>query len=208
MPSTSANQRASVKTARRKPQQTRAAARRASILDAAARLIAESGLDAVTMTAIAEESKASIGALYDYFPDKQALVQALALQYAEEMDAYWRELLESKGVLTKTMLAEVIVDGALAFARSRPAYLALFGGRLVIARSAAARRPLRRAFADALRRFDGEMTEERAFLRAQIIVELIKSLLAVCKETDAKNRETVTLEFKRVMGFYLSEMEE
>ena len=55
------------------PQQERSSRRLASFLDAAAELFAEVGYEATTMTAIAERSGSSIGALYNYFPDKQAV---------------------------------------------------------------------------------------------------------------------------------------
>ena len=66
---------------RRAPQQARAAIRRAKFLEVAANLIGEIGFDALTMTAIAEHAGASIGTLYDYFPDKQALGMAIMAQY-------------------------------------------------------------------------------------------------------------------------------
>ena len=64
------------------PQQDRSSRRLASFLDAAAELFVEVGYEAATMTAIAERSGSSIGALYNYFPDKQAIALTLANQYA------------------------------------------------------------------------------------------------------------------------------
>ena len=180
--------------------------RRAKFLEVAAHLIGELGFEAVTMTAIAEHSHASIGTLYDYFPDKQTLAQALAAQYAEEADGHWKRLLEGASTLKKAALADLFVEGALAFARERPAYLPLIGAPFFYSRSAAARRPLRRTFADALRRLNPKLTADRAFLSAQIIVELIKGLLAVCKQIDPKDTDLVTVEFKRLMRNYLIEV--
>ena len=158
------------------------------------------------MTAIAERADASIGTLYDYFPDKQALAQALASQCAEQADEYWKQLLDGSSRLSKGALADLFVEGALAFARERPAYLPLFGTPFIHARSPAARLPLRRAFADALRRLSPGMTADRAFLGAQVIVELIKGLLAVCKQIEPKERDVVTLHFKKLMRLYLKEL--
>ncbi|HEY2466431.1 MAG TPA: helix-turn-helix domain-containing protein, partial [Terracidiphilus sp.] len=59
------------------PQQERSERRLAAFLDAAAALFAEVGYEAATMTAIAERSGSSIGALYNYFPDKQAVALTL-----------------------------------------------------------------------------------------------------------------------------------
>jgi hypothetical protein len=126
-------------------------------------------------------------------------------KYAEESEAHWRQLLDTPAALKKSGLADLLVEGALTFARERPAYLALFG---LSPRSAAARRPLRRTFAAALRRLNPRLTEERAYLSAQVLVELIKGLLAVARQTDAENRSAVTLEFKKLMRFYLRKVME
>src|ERR1700684_1762224 len=74
------------------PQQDRSSRRLASFLDAAAELFVEVGYEAATMTAIAERSGSSIGALYNYFPDKQAIALTLLGQYAQEVEAQWRPL--------------------------------------------------------------------------------------------------------------------
>jgi hypothetical protein len=52
------------------------------------------------------------------------------------------------------------------------------------------------------------MTAERALITAQVVIELIKALLSVCKQTEPKNRNVVTVEFKRLLKFYLSEIVE
>jgi len=75
-------------------------------LEVAARLIGEQGYEPVTMTAVAENSHASVRTLYDYFPDKQTLARALAAQYAEEADEHWKQLLESSSILDRAALAE------------------------------------------------------------------------------------------------------
>ncbi len=69
---------------RREPQQQRARERVGRMLDAAAALIAEKGSDALRMSEVAERAKVSIGSLYQYFPDKSAIIRTLAARYNEE----------------------------------------------------------------------------------------------------------------------------
>jgi AcrR family transcriptional regulator len=65
-------------TKRRIPRQTRAEETVAAILEAAAQVLEAGGLAAFTTNAVAERAGVSIGTLYQYFADKQALLRALA----------------------------------------------------------------------------------------------------------------------------------
>jgi AcrR family transcriptional regulator len=61
--------------------QARGQRRIAAILEAAAALFTSRGVEGTTMSAIAAESGTSIGSLYQFFPNREALVEALAEQY-------------------------------------------------------------------------------------------------------------------------------
>ncbi|MGA7466612.1 TetR/AcrR family transcriptional regulator [Mycobacterium sp.] len=62
---------------RKQPTQHRAAKTRQRILDAAAHVFAEHGYIAGTTNRIAEHAGLSIGSLYQYFPNKDAVLRAL-----------------------------------------------------------------------------------------------------------------------------------
>lgn len=62
---------------RKSPLQDRSAATVAAILEAAARVLERRGLDALTTNRVAEAAGVSIGSLYQYFPNKDAIVAAL-----------------------------------------------------------------------------------------------------------------------------------
>ena len=189
---------------RRKPQQVRATQRRAKFLDVAEQLIGKSGYEAVTMTGIAEVAGASIGTLYDYFPDKQSIAVALLSQYGEQFDAHWFAVLSENRVETEREFAELLVEGLLAFVRQHPAYLPLLAGPIVYSRTAEARQPLRRTIAGALQKVKPRLNAERAFLSAQVIVELLKGMLAVYKQVAAKDKNTVVAEFKELVVAYVT----
>lgn len=67
----------------RAPTQQRARERVERILSVASALIAERGSDQMTMSEVAEIAGISIGSLYQYFPEKSAIVQTLARRYNE-----------------------------------------------------------------------------------------------------------------------------
>src|ERR1700730_207812 len=119
MPSNSSN------PVRIAPQQERSTRRLAGFLDAAAELFVEVGYEAATMTAVAERSGSSIGALYNYFPDKQSIAFTLVNQYSQEIEAHWKPLMEQAGILTHAEFADRFIERIPQFVRERPAYLSL-----------------------------------------------------------------------------------
>jgi AcrR family transcriptional regulator len=65
-------------TMRRAPSQRRSRERVQRMLAAASDLIAQKGSDAMRMAEVAERAGVSIGSLYQYFPDKAAIIRTLA----------------------------------------------------------------------------------------------------------------------------------
>lgn len=73
---------------RRRPQQMRGQRRIEAILDAAERLFATAGYEATSTNQIAAEAHTPIGSLYQFFPNKEAILRALVARYREQMRAY------------------------------------------------------------------------------------------------------------------------
>jgi AcrR family transcriptional regulator len=69
--------------ARKQPRQRRAELTRERILAAAARVFAEYGYAAGTTNRIAEQAKISIGSLYQYYPNKDAILAELISRHLE-----------------------------------------------------------------------------------------------------------------------------
>jgi AcrR family transcriptional regulator len=70
--------RQAVEAKRRNPRQARAEETVSAILEAAAQILEGGGLAAFTTNAVAERAGVSIGTLYQYFADKNALLRTLA----------------------------------------------------------------------------------------------------------------------------------
>ncbi|ANZ40239.1 TetR family transcriptional regulator [Lentzea guizhouensis] len=68
---------------RRTPRQVRAELTRDRILTAAAHVFAEHGYAAGTTNRIAEHARVSIGSLYQYFPNKDAVLAALLVRHVD-----------------------------------------------------------------------------------------------------------------------------
>jgi AcrR family transcriptional regulator len=69
---------------RKRPRQLRSAETVDRILDAAARIFDERGYRATTTNHVAAQAGVSIGSLYQYFPNKDALLVALAERHVAE----------------------------------------------------------------------------------------------------------------------------
>ena len=190
----------------RMPQQGRAARRRVSILDAAAELIAEVGFEATTMTGIAERAGASVGALYDYFPDKTSIAFALLNQYAQEIEAYWKPLIARAESLTSDDFADLFVESMLAFMKERPAHLQLMSARIQFSRDPAARRAIRVELANAFRAKNPALPEDHAFLAANIALQMVRSMKVLLTEAGPGERDPITVEFKKLLRFYLADV--
>lgn len=72
-------------TPRKLPKQERSQATVEAILTATTHILTEGGYDRLTTNRVAELAGVSIGSLYQYFPNKEALIFALAEHHANEM---------------------------------------------------------------------------------------------------------------------------
>lgn len=72
-------------TVRHEPVQARAAQRVEALLDAAAAVVVEHGIEHLTTALVAERAGASIGTVYRYFPDRVAVLVALAERNLERL---------------------------------------------------------------------------------------------------------------------------
>jgi len=70
---------------RKRPKQERSQATVQAILSATAHILIEDGYDKLTTNRVADRAGVSIGSLYQYFPNKKALIFALAEHHANEM---------------------------------------------------------------------------------------------------------------------------
>lgn len=93
---------------RRAPRQVRAELTRERILASAAHIFAEHGYAAGTTNRIAEHARVSIGSLYQYFPNKDAILAALLLRHLDRGSWTQADRLELKpGTLRDTVRALV-----------------------------------------------------------------------------------------------------
>ncbi|MCL7945772.1 TetR/AcrR family transcriptional regulator [Marinobacter sp. ATCH36] len=112
-------------TPRRRPVQARSRERVDSILSHAAAIFHEVGVDATSMSAIARQSNMSLASLYRYFPNKTAIVKAIAEEHVRKMETALRDRLQTLDLMDAV---DVLIDQFYEFYRTEPAYSAIWSG--------------------------------------------------------------------------------
>ncbi len=110
---------------RREPMQRRSVARVQRMLDAAQELVAEVGYDALTTTLIAERAGVSIGSLYQFFPDKQAVVRAVALRNLEMFSDRLTGMVRSRSLQTWWDVVSEVIDQYVDMHQKIPGFRAI-----------------------------------------------------------------------------------
>lgn len=94
---------------RKAPRQSRSQATVTAILDATAHILVERGFAAASTNAVAERAGVSVGSLYQYFPNKEALIAAVRVRHGEQMmDVIQRALTRAMDATLADALAGLI----------------------------------------------------------------------------------------------------
>ena len=105
---------------RRKPTQARARATMDMIFEATARIIERDGIAALNTNRIAERAGISIGSLYEYFPNKDAILIAMARQRLAEDERLVRQALAGPDADQNVSLARRAIHALVALHEHRP----------------------------------------------------------------------------------------
>ena len=194
---------------RRTPQQTRSQQRVDLILNISADLFAEIGYESVTTNAIAERAGISIGSLYRYFPDKDAILHALSSRHYEQVRMLFDEVCTKDAVyLPLAVLIDRLIDAFVELHVACPAYKHILLGSDVSADIAAASEALDQ---EIIERMAGvliltapDLDEQRAHLVATVCKAQVKALLAMITPSGTQEFQSqVIAEMKRMLVAYL-----
>lgn len=189
---------------RRVPHQRRSRERVERILAVATALLAEHGSDGMRMSEVAERAGISIGSLYQYFPDKGAIVRVLAERYnAEGLACVAAELatVRAEGELPAALLR--VIDGYYAMFLAEPAMRAIWRATLadaalqdVDAADAAAHAALLR---DVLQRLRPGADATALLTLATVVMQLVATTVRFAISLEPARGAAVIATFKRLM---------
>ncbi|WP_416349255.1 TetR/AcrR family transcriptional regulator [Leptolyngbya sp. CCNP1308] len=195
---------------RRQPKQRRGQQRVEKILEAAALVFDEVGYEAATTHQIAERAGTAIGSLYQFFPDKAAIFNAMELRHLERVQAMWgqanaRELWR---LPLKEMLAQLTTGVAALFEQpvSRVMFVQFYTARDRFQTIDDSLTQGAIAFLSTIlhQRNSALETEQRDLL-AEVCVHSCNALiLAALRQPDLERRDRLVQQIPELMAAYLT----
>jgi AcrR family transcriptional regulator len=207
------SERTEIPRLRRVPTQARSRERLRRLLDAAEDLLANEGAEALTTTRVAEAAGVSVGSLYQYLPNKGAIVQALARRYLADFEGLMGELEREARLGGGTGWDDPVgrlIDAFSERYRQLPGYRALWFGRELSDELRAADRENKVALARGVRRIAValHLARDDDYLRvaARAGVLVTDSILQEAFRLDPNGDRQLIEEAKRILRLYLGEV--
>ena len=201
---------------RRIPVQPRSQHTVQRVLDAASSLLEQMPLEDVTTTRIATEAGLSIGALYRFFPDKQTIIDAIAVRHVEQFRAsltgtVLKSLAGKLAKLEKPSPAAIldsIIDAYIVYLDAHPDFRTISFGRHISAATKERQASPSVGLPALLKNFMlerlGIPDAAELDLRLRIVSEAGERLIAYAYEqTTREDRDRVITEMKKMLAGYL-----
>jgi AcrR family transcriptional regulator len=189
------------------PRQTRSRQRLRAVLDAADELLAREGTGSFTTNRIAQVAGIPVGSVYRYFPNKEAIVEALALRYWSDFEDLVAAAAESDAQEPLEEPGSVVIDALAAGFRARPGFLALWYGDLRTERVRDATRPTRSAIGRSVEQILAlhwpQASRPARVTAARLVVLTGDGLLREAFRVDPHGDPTLLREAKLMLSAYL-----
>ena len=194
---------------RRLPQQPRARRTVERLLAVTAEVLEETGVDRITTNLVAERAGLNIGTLYKYFPNKYALINALALAFAEDqIEAMRAYLRHADPAHPWQEVHDGLIDVLVAFNRERTGAVALQRALLAVPELLAAYRRMNfltaRELNGFLRRWGVDLPERRLDLMVLCMGEASAALLDLAASGGDYEAGEIVAEMKAMLKGYIA----
>ena len=203
-------------TPRRVPVQGRSQHTVQRVLDAASSLLEQMPLEDVTTTRIATEAGLSIGGLYRFFPDKQTIIDAIAVRHVEQfraslMGTVLKSLAGKLAKLEKPTPAAIldsIIDAYIVYLDAHPDFRTISFGRYISAATKERQASPNVGLPALLKNFMlerlGIPNTPELDLKLRIVSEAGERLIAYAYEQPTRDdRDCAITEMKRMLANYL-----
>ncbi|MFE1170647.1 TetR/AcrR family transcriptional regulator [Nocardiopsis sp. NPDC058789] len=182
------------------------------MLDCCADLLDEVGYDNLSTTRIAERAGVAIGSVYQFFPDKKAITQALGLRFLDQFGARVTERLADTSFTHWTIAVDAIIDEYIDMHRNVPGFRSLHFGDIVDPRLLSGGSDNNRVISVRLRRIIVSVTgipDDTELDRAiHVAVEAADAVLKLAFRDNPDGDPALVHEAKRLVSSYLSHFSE
>ena len=180
-----------------------------AILDAAALLFADRGFESVTMEAIAAKSDTAIGSLYQFFPSKRSVFEAIAERSLERTRATFDALAGAAADRPWEQLLDGMIDGFALLHAADPAFRAVIANFHLYGLYAEADTALHALIVDEvvkrLRGIAPRLPSKRRILVAEMVVTTAASLLYLSQRHEPPVARAMREETKRMIRGYVAD---
>jgi AcrR family transcriptional regulator len=196
-------------TMRRQPKQLRSQERVHHILDIAEQLFIELGYEQTTTRAIATRAEVPVGSLYQFFPDKEAIVRALANRYFEQEYRMFVQLHAELAEVEISLYVDRMIDAFVQFADDYPGYRAVLGQLIDLVTVADANRMnefdqlMLTGLADFLSRRNIDLDAARCELITTTVFKAANELLWLAFTRSPAQRQALVAETKTLITAHL-----
>ncbi|MFG3419964.1 TetR family transcriptional regulator [Micromonospora sp. NPDC049460] len=177
------------------------------MLDACAELVDEVGYEGLTTTLLAERAEVAIGSVYQFFPDKRAIVQALTLRTMESYLQRLDERFASDDLTHWWDGVDAGIDEYITMHRTVPGFRTLHFGDVVDLHLLDEQRDNNGVIADQLARVLGErfgLTDVPDLrFHLEVAVETADALIKLAFRRQPEGDERVLAEAKALIRDYL-----
>lgn len=153
------------------------------------------------MSEIAGRAGASIGSLYQFFPNKESLAEELRTAYCREMQSRWEPLAKEAQNLNLQELVDHLIDIMIGFYEDHPAFLKLLDAPLSAGRHLA-RKHFREQLTDLFAARKPAIPRQTAHRLAVVTQQIMRALRVVYAEARPAERPFLVDEFKLVLYSY------
>lgn len=196
------------KATRKLPTRDRGRRRVEAILDAASVLFAEQGFDAVTMEAISARAATAIGSLYQFFPNKRSVFEAIAERSLERSRATFEALSGAAVALPWEALVDAAVDGFAHLHGSDPGFRAVLTNLQLYGVYAEADAALHALIVDQVAaRITGvapHVASARRAIVAEVVVSTVAAMLFLSQRQPPATARAMRDETKRLVRAYVA----
>ena len=195
---------------RRQPQQKRSQERVEKILDAAAIVFDEVGFEAATTHAIAAKAETAVGSLYQFFPDKLAIFNALELRHVDRVHQMWEKLMRPE--IIKLPFADFIhtlvalVEQLFTAPTSRIVFAQFFLSPKIFKNiDASFTQEVIQFTAQLFRMRNPSLTEQKSSILAEVAVNSSNTLILIALRSDEVHAKAIILEIENLLIAYLKQ---